>query len=135
MALLLDTCAVLYLAADQGRMRSHATLLANESSRQELFISPISALEIGRLVALGRVTSTRDPLQFFEQTMRACGANIAALSPRIMISSSFLPGAVHKDPADRILIATARELDCALLTSDRAILTYGHDGHVKTLAC
>jgi len=46
-----------------------------------------------------------------------------------------LPQLIHKDPIDRILIATARENDLTIITRDRAILSYGAAGHVRTLAC
>ena len=52
-----------------------------------------------------------------------------------MIGSHYLPGRIHSDPMDRLLVETARRLDLTLVTSDRAILAYGALGHVKTLAC
>jgi PIN domain nuclease of toxin-antitoxin system len=61
--------------------------------------------------------------------------HLAALSPEILIASSFLPGEPPSDPADRILLATARDLGAMLVTRDRAILAYGESGQVSTLAC
>jgi PIN domain nuclease of toxin-antitoxin system len=61
--------------------------------------------------------------------------HLAALSPEILIASSFLPGEPPNDPADRILLATARDLGATLVTRDRAILAYGESGQVSTLAC
>jgi PIN domain nuclease of toxin-antitoxin system len=52
-----------------------------------------------------------------------------------MVSSSNLPGQIHGDPMDRILIATARALNLILVTSDRPILRYAEAGHLRTLAC
>ena len=57
------------------------------------------------------------------------------VTTEIFISSCFLPEPLHKDPFDRILIATAREHDLTIITRDRAILAYGAAGHVRTLAC
>ncbi|MGV8938844.1 MAG: hypothetical protein ACOH2J_17130 [Allorhizobium sp.] len=51
------------------------------------------------------------------------------------IACCFLPQPIHRDPIDRILIATAREQDLTIITRDRAILSYGALGHVKVLAC
>ena len=51
------------------------------------------------------------------------------LTPRIAVASTKLPGEFHPDPADQIIVATAREYDCELLTVDRKILQYAH---VKT---
>ncbi|TCU04995.1 hypothetical protein [Rhizobium sullae] len=53
----------------------------------------------------------------------------------IFIASSFPPQSLHKDPIDRIIIATGREHDLTIMTRNRAILAYGAAGHVKTLAC
>jgi PIN domain nuclease of toxin-antitoxin system len=57
------------------------------------------------------------------------------LSPDILIASSFLPGKPPKDPADRILLATARDIGATLVTRDRALLKYGEEGQVSTIAC
>ena len=52
-----------------------------------------------------------------------------------MIASSYLPGKLPKDPTDRIMAATARELGATLITRDRALLDYGAQGHVAVLEC
>ncbi len=57
------------------------------------------------------------------------------MSPEILIASSFLPGNLRRDPADRILVATAREHDYVLLTRDAALLDYALEGYVQALAC
>jgi len=57
------------------------------------------------------------------------------MSPDLLIASSFLPGEPPRDPADRIMLATARDLGAALVTRDRALLDYGGQGHVKIVAC
>jgi PIN domain nuclease of toxin-antitoxin system len=51
------------------------------------------------------------------------------------MASSFLPGKPPRDPADRILLATARDLGATLVTRDRALLQYGAEGQVSTIAC
>ena len=60
---------------------------------------------------------------------------VPRISPEILIESTALPGAIHKDPMDRILVASARLLDMILVTRDEPILAYGREGHVRTLAC
>jgi PIN domain nuclease of toxin-antitoxin system len=60
---------------------------------------------------------------------------LADLSPEILIAASFLPGKPPRDPADRILLATARDLGATLITRDRALLAYGADGHVSVVEC
>ena len=54
---------------------------------------------------------------------------------QLLVESSFLPGLVHNDPTDRIIIATARSKNLAIVTRDRAILTYAEAGFVKTVPC
>jgi PIN domain nuclease of toxin-antitoxin system len=63
------------------------------------------------------------------------GLQLAALSPEILIASSFLPGRPPRDPADRIILATARDLGLTLVTRDRALLDYGEAGNVSVVAC
>jgi PIN domain nuclease of toxin-antitoxin system len=63
------------------------------------------------------------------------GVKLADLSPDILIASSFLPGEPPRDPADRIILATARDLGATLITRDRLLLKYGEDGQVSTIAC
>jgi PIN domain nuclease of toxin-antitoxin system len=51
------------------------------------------------------------------------------------MESSFLPGSIHNDPADRIIAATAREYGFTVMTRDRALLAYAAEGHLSALAC
>ena len=75
------------------------------------------------------------PLDYFNAFVRNAGASLCDLGPDVLVASSCLPGNIHKDPMDRILIETARRKRLTLLTRDRAILSYGGDGHVKVMAC
>jgi PIN domain nuclease of toxin-antitoxin system len=59
----------------------------------------------------------------------------APLTAKIAIDSSFLPGAFHGDPADRMLVATARHMNISLLTRDQRILAYSAGGHVEAVEC
>ncbi len=54
------------------------------------------------------------------------GIHLLALTPEIAIESTRLPGEFHRDPADQIIVATARMYDCPLVTSDEKILNYPH---------
>jgi len=133
--LLLDTCAILFLA--EKRFISESTIGHVDEAGENgvLYMSPISAWEIGRGVAKGKMAVAAEPLKFFTQFMERAAAKLCNMGPDILVASSFLPGPIHKDPFDRILVETARRLDLSLVTSDRAILAYGALGHVKTLAC
>jgi PIN domain nuclease of toxin-antitoxin system len=55
--------------------------------------------------------------------------------PEAAIEAAFLPGEPHRDPADRLLIATARQLRATLITRDELILAYARQGHVDAIPC
>lgn len=61
-----------------------------------------------------------------KQALAYPGIKLLPLSPEIAIESTQLPGTFHKDPADQIIVATARINNCRLLTVDAKILSYAH---------
>ncbi|MFP5078140.1 type II toxin-antitoxin system VapC family toxin [Rhizobium sp. YIM 134829] len=133
---LLDTCAMLFIARDEPVSRPVASLLgALPSYPTEIALSAFSAWEIGLLVAKGHLTLERDPLTWFRIAASRFDVEVLVPTPSVLVAASFLPEPMHGDPADRILIATARENDLTIITRDRAILAYGAAGHVKVLAC
>jgi PIN domain nuclease of toxin-antitoxin system len=72
------------------------------------------------------------PLEsWIELALSYPGVRLLNLSPGIAIESTRLPGAFHRDPADQIIVATARSLDCVLLAVDELILAYPY---VRTLS-
>ncbi len=134
-ALLLDTCAFIYIAAEAQLSTEVQLALKQATMIDSLFVSPITAWELGKLAARGRLQFTTEPAKLFDQFVSRPGIRLCELTSEILIDSSFLPNLEHKDPMDQILIATARSLNIPLVTNDRAILAYGRQGHVKTLAC
>ena len=60
---------------------------------------------------------------------------MTAITPEIAIDSSLLPGPLHNDPADRLIIATARHLGAAIVTRDRRMFDYAEAGFVDILRC
>jgi PIN domain nuclease of toxin-antitoxin system len=134
--LLLDTCAVIWIALDQPvKPEARAAMRAASMIGQNVSVSPISAWELGLLNAKGRLPAAQLPATLFAAVLATPGVRVEALTPRVLIDSSFLPGKLHRDPADRILIATARALDLMLVTRDEAILAYADLGHVRALEC
>jgi PIN domain nuclease of toxin-antitoxin system len=122
--------------ANETRLDPEADHVISEAAYDgRLYVSPISAWEIGVGVAKGRLSLPLAPLDFFEKFVERMQAKLSPVSQSIMIASSFLPGEIHGDPMDRILVSTARNLDLVLVTRDRPILAYGREGHVRTLAC
>ena len=134
-SLLLDTCAVLYLALGSRLSGEASEALGAASQANALWVSPVSAWEIGIGASKGRLKLPLPPLEFYRRFKEALSVRECPVSAEILVSSSFLPGQFHKDPMDRILAASARELDMILVTRDRPILDYGAEGHLRTLAC
>ena len=135
MKILLDTCAIFYIN-EQRRLKPDIVNVVDEAAQNgKLFVSLISAWEIGMLTAKGKTPITKNPSDYFQTFLRATGSQLCSLNAAILIGSSYLPGRIHGDPMDRLLIETARCEDLTLLTSDRDILAYGALGYVKTLAC
>lgn len=134
--LLLDTCAVIWIGLDQP-VAAEASGAMNDSIRDgtPVFVSPISAWEIGMLVAKNRLTITMEPQAWFGRLLGVPGVRLAELSARTLIASSFLPGTPPRDPTDRIVAATARENGYRLMTRDRHLLDYADDGHIAVIAC
>jgi PIN domain nuclease of toxin-antitoxin system len=133
--LLLDTCAIIYVALDEGMTASTKRMVEEASTTGRLRISPMSAWEIGMLMSKGRLRSPLTANDFVDRALDAMQARFCDLTPELLIDSSFLPGSPHGDPTDRILMATARKMDMVLVTSDKPILAYGGEGHLRTLAC
>jgi PIN domain nuclease of toxin-antitoxin system len=134
--LLLDTCTFLWLVMNEPISSRATGLLAAASAASVLtFISPISAWEIGMLTAKGRIQLTLAPQRLFSGALQQRGIQLANLTPEILIESCFLPGLPPRDPADRIIAATARNLGCRLITRDRELLDYGEQGHISAVAC
>jgi PIN domain nuclease of toxin-antitoxin system len=133
--LLLDTCAFIWLSKSE-RMRAEALEAVKQARlRGALSLSAMTAWELGMLASKNRLHLARPALLWFADFVEAMSVTLQPPTPAILVAASFLPSPVHSDPIDRILIATARAHDLALVTRDRAILAYGAAGHVRTLAC
>ena len=100
-----------------------------------VYLSPITAWEIGTLVAKGRMHLTLSPDAWFESVLALPGVRLAALTPQILISSTAMPGTPPSDPADRIIAATARLYGYRVITRDAKLLAYAAQGHILATAC
>ncbi len=133
--ILLDTHALIWFVEGNSVLRPlvRSTIEASADDGEAL-VSVISLLEIGMLVAKNRVQLSEEIADWTRKVLSAPGVSLAALTPEIAIGSAFMPVGMHADPADRLLVATARALDATLVTHDRRILRYGEAGHLKVLA-
>ena len=91
-----------------------------------LGICTISLIEISRLVSAGRIVLPVSIQEWFEISLAQEGVMLISITPEIAIDAQSPPGDFHKDPADRIIVATARISDCYIVTVDKKILNYPH---------
>ncbi|MET0251283.1 MAG: type II toxin-antitoxin system VapC family toxin [Novosphingobium sp.] len=131
--ILLDSHVLIWLADATLPDASLAVVLHSRLVGQA-YVSPVTAWEIGLLAGRRRRTFEPDPVTWYERLIGDMKLAEVALTSRILLDSTLLPGDLP-DPADRMLIATARALGCALMTRDAAILAYAAQGHCKVVPC
>ncbi len=132
---LLDTCAALWLSRGELGETALGRLRAAAADGLPTYLSPITAWEVGQLVARGRYALAIDPLAWFDGLIEE-GLTSVPLTPDTLVASSFLPQAQGlRDPADRILAATARLKEWTLVTRDRPLLDYAAAGHITAISC
>jgi PIN domain nuclease of toxin-antitoxin system len=134
--ILLDTCAAIWLAEAQA-LAEQAMLVLDDAyeTRTAVYVSPITAWEIGLLTSRGRLSLLIKPQLWFQRLFDVLNFRLAEMPPEVLIASSYLPGTPPRDPADRIMAATAREYGYLLMTRDRPLLNYAGDGHIQAVAC
>ena len=135
MQLLLDTNAAIF--AVEGTLRPAAASLLTEKFRdgETVLLSPITGWELGLLFSRGRLRAAIRPREYLRRLTSMPGVAVARLSAEILLDSSFLPGAPPRDPADRIVAATAREQGYTVMTRDAALLAYAREGHLSAVEC
>ena len=133
--ILLDTGALLLVANGTPLAKPAVdAMMAVADSPGAICVSPISAWEIGALVARGRIALSLEPGAWFQAAVDA-GLSLAPMTPEILVAASNLPACRLRDPADRILAATARAGRYRLITRDGPLLDYAAAGHVTATAC
>ena len=96
-------------------------------------ISVISVWELGLLESKGRIQLYAPCEQWVRDALAIPGLSLALLTPEIALPSSRLPEPFHGDPADRIIVATARALGARLVTRDTRIRAYARKRHLSIL--
>lgn len=99
-----------------------------------LRVSVMSVWEIGMLESKGRLELKMSCAEWVRRALDTPGLALAPLTPEIAIESSRLPGSFHGDPADRLLVATARIAGLRLMTKDGRLLDYGGHGYVRVVS-
>ena len=128
--LLLDTCAWLdAFAAPELLKPSVRKLLANE---QFVYVSAISLLEVARKEAKGELVFGMAISKWFDAALLSKRIGVLEITPEIAIDATRLPSWRHKDPADQIIVATARLHGLKIVTSDSKILKYRPVGSISS---
>ena len=128
--ILLDTHIWVWWVDDSQQLTDRQRQIIQDNVQSGLGVSAISCWEVAKLVEYGRVELICPIEEWMEQAVTYPGVQLLELTPQIAIESTKLPGSFHRDPADQIIVATARVYDISLLTADRRILQYQH---VRTL--
>ncbi len=124
--IIVDTHIWVWWNQDSPQLTNFQKEIIENSRNDGIGISTISLLEISRLVNRGRLVLPKPLNEWFSIALAEEGILLIPITPMIAIESYSLPGEFHKDPADRIIVATARTYDCPLMTNDGNILAYPH---------
>ena len=124
--IVLDTHAWVWWTVDPGRLSEtqRRAIASNESDR--IGVSSMSCWEVAKLCEKGRLALPIELSEWFRVALRYPGVSLMDLSPEVAVESTRLPGTFHRDPADQIIVATARVNQCLLVTSDAKITDYPH---------
>ena len=132
--IVVDTHVLIWAVEDDPRLGDEARrTIAAAQAGSGVHVSAITPWEIAMLTHKGRLSLGRETGAWIDAALGLSGIRLAPIVPAVAIDSVRLPGVFHADPADRLIIATARHAGFPLLTADQAILTYGANGHVAVL--
>jgi len=129
--IVIDTHVLVWALDDDERLGPKARSRIDQS--ETILLPAIGIWEIALLVKKSRLVLKKDVAGWVKQALALPSLLLAPLDPAIALDSVNLPGEFHNDPADRIIMATARHHNAPLLTADRAILDYARNGHVAVV--
>lgn len=124
--IILDTHEwIWWVQADKRLPKKHAAVIKKYES-DGLGVSAISLWEVAKAVEYGKLSFSILVEEWLEKALSYPGIQLLNLTPQIVVESTQLPGNFHKDPADQIIVATARVFDIPLITADEKIRNYSH---------
>lgn len=127
--IVLDTHALVWWVNGDDRLSAHARERIEQtiaSAGRRVLVSAISAWEIAMLVERGRIALAMDLDEWLQAVESLEGVALVPVSAQVAVQSATLPGDLHKDPADRMIVALARERNAVLITADDKIQRYPH---------
>jgi PIN domain nuclease of toxin-antitoxin system len=133
--LLLDTHVWIWLLEGTADLsRKHQKIVNEAAQNSYVGIAAISTWEVGMLVMKGRIRLEKPVLSWIKDALALPGIELLPLTPEIAVESTQLPDGFHGDPADRLIIATARLHQLTLLTHDRKIIDYAKKDYISAIA-
>ncbi len=129
--IILDTHIWVWWVSEADRLSETQRAEIEAAEQSGRGVSAISCWEVAKLVELDRLTLDRPVVDWLRVALAYAGVRLLGLTPEVAAASTQLPGTFHRDPADQIIVATARLRSSRLVTSDRKILDYEH---VETVA-
>lgn len=129
--IVLDTHIWVWWIHGDANLTSQQVTRLEQFESQGLGVSAISCWEVAKLVEYKRLVLPVAVDAWMDQALSYPGIRLLDLTPQIAIESSRLPEGFHRDPADQIIVATARVHNCQLLTADVKITNYGHVNTLK----
>jgi PIN domain nuclease of toxin-antitoxin system len=132
---LLDTHTALWLAEGAQMRRESIDAIEAAADDASAFFSPVSAWEIGMLVAKKRFRLKQAPEMWLQAFLATPGVGLIPLDAMAAVKASSIDGLASSDPADRLLVATAQMFDLTFVTRDRKILAYGKSGPLRVIEC
>jgi PIN domain nuclease of toxin-antitoxin system len=124
--ILLDTHIWVWWVHQHERLSRQHVRWIQENEASGLGVSVISCWEVAKLVEGNRLALPIPIEEWFDLALTYPGIRLLELTPAIALESTRLPAGFHRDPADQIIVATARLHGCPLLTVDARILAYPH---------
>ena len=127
---LLDTNIWLWMVEEPQRLSAEIATIVKNADNYPFFLSAISVWEVAKKVSLGKLGLSIPVRDWLDKATQDQFIHILPLSVNVSLESTILPGTFHKDPADQIIVATARILQCPLMTVDEKICNYSHVTHL-----
>jgi PIN domain nuclease of toxin-antitoxin system len=129
--IVLDTHVWIWWVDESKKLSQKSKETIEQNIEHGLGVSIISCWEVAKLVELARLELTLPVREWITAALAYPGVRLLALTPDIAVDSTQLPGEFHRDPADQLIVATARFYDSLLLTHDSKLLDYAHVKTVK----
>jgi PIN domain nuclease of toxin-antitoxin system len=126
MRYLLDTHVLIWALDAPERLPARVAAVLRDPANLPLGVAAITPWEIAMLSARGRLRLGQPVETWLTAALRPEIVSLVPLSPAIAVESCQLPGQFHADPADRLIVATARLHSLTLITADEAIRSYPH---------